>query len=78
MPVDTNLSAAYKKMNRLIARADTLYGSVSLHAPYVSNTSQAILADYFISTAPEDLELFNTHVRKSGHGIRLRKPNIKL
>ena len=24
----------------------------------------AILADYFISTAPQDLELFNTHVRK--------------
>lgn len=60
-PVD-RIYKRFKKMNRLMQ--EQFSTAHQLACTVCMEHLTAILADYFISTAPEDLELFNTHVRK--------------
>ncbi|MDS7968051.1 metal-dependent hydrolase [Acinetobacter sp. V117_2] len=52
----------FKKMNRMLQQRFSLEHQLACTVCMEHLT--AILADYFISIAPQDLELFNTHVRK--------------
>lgn len=52
----------FKKMNRMLQQRFSLEHQLACTVCMEHLT--AILADYFISIAPEDLELFNVHLRK--------------
>ncbi|WP_127492007.1 metal-dependent hydrolase [Acinetobacter calcoaceticus] len=60
-PVD-RIYKRFKKMNCLMQ--EQFSTAHQLACTVCMEHLTAILADYFISTAPQDLELFNTHVRK--------------